>query len=316
MSQGDGQVWPGNERSAAASATKRRTAGLVSPLRQATHIVVGGSPALGTKQTPGRPWNLAAEAGHRLMPCPAATCSHQSSTVRAVAPTIGTSPPGRGRMSQSSCQARASQPSVARSAVTNGRPATSASVSFSRVASRCPAGSTNTRGSEHTADSSIAGAATGARTSPTSLLWSSRPAAGWVISKVLMLISTSGYARSKAVSNRVLASFSHPAPTPTASLPVTARAALRAAVTPRSRLASVSRAVMRKASPARVSVTPLFVLCSSWVPTASSSWRICVDRTCCVTWTRCAAAVKLASSATATKYLRWRSSMFIAGSSY
>ena len=80
----------------AASETKRCTAGLVSPVRQATHIVVGGSPALRTKHTPGRPWNVAADAGHRPMPCPAATCSHHSSTVRAVAPMIGTSPLGPG----------------------------------------------------------------------------------------------------------------------------------------------------------------------------------------------------------------------------
>ena len=33
-----------------------RTAGLVSPARQATHSTMGGSPALGTKQIPGRPW--------------------------------------------------------------------------------------------------------------------------------------------------------------------------------------------------------------------------------------------------------------------
>ena len=98
----------------AASETKCCTAGLVSPVRQATHIVVGGSPVLGTKQTPGRPWNLAADAGHRLTPWPATTCSHHSSTVRAVAPMIGTSPAGRGLMSQSFCQAVGSQPSVAR----------------------------------------------------------------------------------------------------------------------------------------------------------------------------------------------------------
>ena len=129
------------------------------------------------------------------MPCPAATCSHQSSTVRAVAPMIGTSPPGRGLMSQSSCQARGSQPSVARSAVTNGSPATSASRSSSRPASGCPAGSTNIRGSDRTTISSIPGAATGGRSSATSLLWSSSPADGCVMSKVCMRTSTSGYAR-------------------------------------------------------------------------------------------------------------------------
>ncbi|HXT92613.1 MAG TPA: hypothetical protein VN714_25545 [Trebonia sp.] len=86
------------------------------------------------------------------------------------------------------------------------------------------------------------------------------------MSKICRCISTAGYALSKAVSSWVLVSFSEPDPTPTESLPETARAALRAAVTPRSRPASVSRATVRNAAPAGVSVAPLFVRFSSWVP--------------------------------------------------
>src|SRR6185437_9077891 len=86
------------------------------------------------------------------------------------------------------------------------------------------------------------------------------------MSKICRCISTSGYARSKAVSSRVLVSFSQPEPAPTDSLPQTARAALRAAATPRSRPARVSRAAVRNAAPAGVSVAPLFVRFSSWVP--------------------------------------------------
>ena len=53
--------------------------------------------------------------------------------------------------------------------------------------------------------------------------------------------------------------------------------------------------------PAMVSTTPRLVRSSSKTPTASSSCRTCADRTCWATWARWAAAVKLASSATATK---------------
>ena len=94
------------------------------------------------------------------------------------------------------------------------------------------------------------------------------------------------------------------------------RAALRAAVTPRSRAARVSLAAARKASPAGVRATPRLLRSSSRVPTASSSFLIWELSTCWATWTWSAAAVKLSSSATATKYLRCRNSMFIAHSSY
>ena len=77
---------------------------------------------------------------------------------------------------------------------------------------------------------------------------------------------TSGYARSKSLSSRVLVSFSQPEPSPTDSVPATARAAFRAAATPRSRPASVSRAAVRNAAPAGVSAAPLFVRSSSLGP--------------------------------------------------
>ncbi len=100
---------------------------------------------------------------------------------------------------------------------------------------------------------------------------------------------------------------------PTDKVPVTARAALRAAATPRSRLARVSRAAVRKAAPAGVTVTPRRPRSRSWASTASSSFLIWVLSTCWATRTRWAAAVKLFSSATATKYLRCRNSMFTLG---
>src|SRR5277367_2103698 len=103
---------------------------------------------------------------------------------------------------------------------------------------------------------------------------------------------------------------------PTDRMPEVTRAALRAAVTPRSRVARVSLAAVRKAAPAGVRSTPRLVRWSSRVPTASSSFLTWELSTCWATWTCSAAAVKLSSSATATKYLRCRSSMFIASSSY
>ena len=50
---------------------KRRTAGLVSPARQARHSGDRGTPRLGTNASPGREWNVSADAGHKLTPRPA-----------------------------------------------------------------------------------------------------------------------------------------------------------------------------------------------------------------------------------------------------
>ena len=111
---------------------------------------------------------------------------------------------------------RGSQPSVARPAVTNGSPATSASGAF-----RCPRAGARRKhertGSDRTIASSIPGAATGGRSSATSLPWSSSPADGWVMSKSAVYFDL-GCAPSKAVSSRVLVSFSQPEPSrPTVS---------------------------------------------------------------------------------------------------
>ncbi len=84
---------------------------------------------------PGRALNASADAGHKLMPRPAAMCSRHSSIVVASAPTTGTSPPGRGATSQSSRHRAGEQPSTASGAATHGSPATSASSSTAREAS-------------------------------------------------------------------------------------------------------------------------------------------------------------------------------------
>ena len=147
----------------------------------------------------------------------------------------------------------------------------------------------------------IPGASTGGLISATSVPWSSSPAAGAVRSYVTSSGSTAGYAAANAAATL----------DPTRSRPETEAAACNAAVTPRSSPASVARAESRNAAPAGVSTTPRLVRRSSTAPTASSSCRIWVDSTCCATCTRRAPALKLASSATATKYRRCRSSMFI-----
>ena len=84
---------------------------------------------------PGRALNASEDAGHKLMPRPAAMCSRHSSIVPATAPMTGTSPPGRGTTSQSSRHREGLQPSVAGGAATHGSPATSASSSTDREAS-------------------------------------------------------------------------------------------------------------------------------------------------------------------------------------
>ena len=155
------------------------------------------------------------------------------------------------------------------------------------------------------------GASTGGLISATSVPWSSRPAAGAVRSYVTSSGSTAGYAAANAASSRVRMSPAAATLDPTRSRPETEAAACNAAVTPRSSPASVARAESRNAAPAGVSTTPRLVRRSSTAPTASSSCRIWVDSTCCATCTRRAPALKLASSATATKYRRCRSSMFI-----
>ncbi len=118
-----------------ASSTKLRTTGRSSPARQATHSDVSRHALAGTKTRPGRALNASDDAGHKLMPRPATTCSRHSSIVRASAPMTGTSPPGRGLTSHSSRQRAGAQPSAASAAATHGSPATSASSSTSRPAS-------------------------------------------------------------------------------------------------------------------------------------------------------------------------------------
>ncbi len=166
---------------------------------------------------------------------------------------------------------------------------------------RMAGGRTKTRGSSAIGRSSRPGARTGGRTKATSVLRSSSPAAGWQSSKVRTRTSTCVQARWNTPS-RVVGN-SPPAATlsPTDSRPPIACATLRAAATPRSSVASVARAPSRKALPAAVRATPRLVRSRSWTPSVSSSWRICELRTCWATCTLRAAAVKLASSATATK---------------
>src|ERR1039457_4605390 len=85
---GSGEV-VGASAMLAASLTKLSTAGLVSSARQATHSVVGGTSLAGTKTMPGRALNSPADAGHKLMPRPAAMCSRHSSIVWPTAPMTG-----------------------------------------------------------------------------------------------------------------------------------------------------------------------------------------------------------------------------------
>ena len=81
---------------------------------------------------PGRALNASDDAGHKLMPRPAAMCSRHSSIVLASAPMTGTSPPGRGTTSQSSRHRDGAHPSIASGAATHGSPATSARPSTGR----------------------------------------------------------------------------------------------------------------------------------------------------------------------------------------
>ena len=83
----------------------------------------------------GRALNASEDAGHKLIPRPAAMCSRHSSIVVATAPMTGTSPPGRGTISQSSRHRAGTHPSVASGAATYGSPTTSASSSTGREAS-------------------------------------------------------------------------------------------------------------------------------------------------------------------------------------
>ena len=81
---------------------------------------------------PGRALNASEDAGHKLMPRPAAMCSRHSSIVPVTAPMTGTSPPGRGTTSQSSRHRAGARPSTESGAATHGSPATSASSSAGR----------------------------------------------------------------------------------------------------------------------------------------------------------------------------------------
>src|SRR5882724_10639100 len=85
-------------------------------------------------------------------------------------------------------------------------------------------------------------------------------------------------------------------------------AAVRALVTARPAAVSVPRASTRNASPAGVSRIPRGRRWNSVTPTSRSRSRICLESAGCATRNRPAARRKLPSSATATKYRRWRSS--------
>src|SRR5919106_1419936 len=74
---------------------------------------------------------------------------------------------------------------------------------------------------------------------------------------------------------------------------------------------STRRASSSMAFPASVSETLRWVRSKSFTPSSSSSLRICSLTAGCATWRRSAARRKCSSSATATKYLRWRSSMSV-----
>ena len=82
------------------------------------------------------------------------------------------------------------------------------------------------------------------------------------------------------------------------SSPVTSSTAWRAAAA----AASAARACGKAAAPAAVSVATRPDRSISGAPRSRSSWRICALTPDWLTWTRSAARVKLASSATATKY--------------
>ena len=83
-----------------------------------------------------------------------------------------------------------------------------------------------------------------------------------------------------------------------------ARAVVAAASTP----ARIARASRRNAAPAGVSATRRRVRASSMTPSSASSAAICVDSGGWEMCSRAAARRKCSSSATATKYLSWRSS--------
>jgi hypothetical protein len=78
---------------------------------------------------------------------------------------------------------------------------------------------------------------------------------------------------------------------------------------------SAARANGSTAAPASVSVTVRPVRSSSGRPSSRSSCLICALTPGCATCRRSAARVKLASSATATKYSSWRSSITMDSSS-
>ena len=61
----------------AATLTKLITGGRRSSARQATHNEVGGTSRAGMNTMSGRALNASEDAGHRLMPRPAAMCSRQ-----------------------------------------------------------------------------------------------------------------------------------------------------------------------------------------------------------------------------------------------
>ena len=96
---------------------------------------------------------------------------------------------------------------------------------------------------------------------------------------------------------------------PTRRLPTSPRAARCAVVRARSACASVRRASTRNAHPACVSVMRPFTRANSSAPSSCSRSRICRLSGGCAMCSRAAACPKCNSSATATNYRRWRSSM-------